>query len=133
VLAVGTMLVRVGITVCNLAPTTDPASGIRTDVLVTGDDGKGGALSISQRETTGANATTTVTETITYTVGSNTLESSRIALGGTYHDLRDASAAGPLFTVEGDTVRGSGTFGDPGSAAGDPALVTGSVVARCPS
>jgi hypothetical protein len=132
-LAVGPTLVRVGITVCNLTPTTDAATGVRTDVLVSGDDGKGGSLSISQRETSGANATQTVTETITYTSGGNTLESSRIQIGGAYHDLRDPAATGPLFTVNGDTVRGTGLFGGPGSGPGDPTLVSGSLLARCPA
>ena len=131
-LAVGTLLVRVGITVCDLTPVTDPSNGVRTNVLVSGDDGKGGALSISQRQTSGANGTQTTTETITYTSGGNTLESSRIQIGGAYHDLRDPTATGPLFTVDGDTVRGAGVFGPPGSAAGDPALASGSVIARCP-
>ena len=131
VLVVGASSVTVGITLCTFTPETDASTGITTNVLVTGDDGKGGTLSISQRQTAGGGGTTT-TETVTYSRGGSTVESSRIAINGTYHDLRDGSAHGPLLVVEGDVVRASGTFGSPGSAAGDPSLATGAVLARCP-
>jgi hypothetical protein len=133
VLVIGPLSVTVGITLCNLTPETDAATGVTTNLLVTGDDGQGGTLTISQRQTTTAGAATTITERVSYTRGDNTLESTRIELNGSYHDLRDPTATGALLVVDGDRVQASGTFGSPGTTAGDASLATGAVLARCPA
>jgi len=133
VLVVGAESVSVGITLCNLTPETDPATGVTTNVLVTGDDGEGGTLTISQRQTAGGAGATTITETVSYARGGSTVEASRIKINGAYHDLRDPSVSGALLEVNGNEVRASGTFGSPGSVAGDPSLASGAVLARCSS
>ncbi|MEY2570029.1 MAG: hypothetical protein QOE63_379, partial [Acidimicrobiaceae bacterium] len=75
VLVVGTSSVSVGITLCNLTPETDPATGVTTNVLVTGDDGKGGTLTISNRKTAAApGGASTVSDTVTYSRGGSTVE-----------------------------------------------------------
>lgn len=129
---VGDGLTRFGVTECTLTPTADPDTGVVTNVLLTGDDGKGAVISISQRQTSSAGGTT-VTETVQLTRGGTTLEAVRFAVGGNYRDLRDATASGALVVVNATDreVRASGTFGPPGSVAGTAGLVPGSVLARC--
>ena len=129
---VGNVLTRFGVTDCSFAPSADPDTGVVTNVLLTGDDGAGGAVSISQRQTS-SGSSTTVTETMQVTRGGNVLEAVRFAVGGTYRDLRDPAANGALLIVNTSDreVRASGTLGPPGSVAGAAGLVPGDLIARC--
>ena len=129
---VGAVVTRFGITECTFGATADPDTGVVTNILLTGDDGSGGAISISQRQTS-SGGSTTVTETMQVTRGGVVLESVRFAVGGTYRDLRDPTANGALLIVNADDreVRASGTLGPPGSVAGSAGLVPGDLIARC--
>ena len=131
-IVVGNVLTRFGVTECTFAPSADPDTGVVTNVLLTGDDGTGGAVSVSQRQTS-SGGSTTVTETMQVTRGGIVLEAVRFAVGGTYRDLRDPAANGALLIVNsGDReVRASGTLGPPGSVAGAAGLVPGDLIARC--
>jgi hypothetical protein len=103
-----------------------------TNILATGDDSRGGVISISQRQTSSAGGTT-VTETVQLTQGGTTLEAVRFAVAGTYRDLRDPTATGALLIVDATdrVVRAAGTFGPPGSVAGTAGLLGGSAIVRC--
>jgi hypothetical protein len=131
-IVVGDVLIRFGITECTFVPSADPDTGVVTTILLAGDDGNGGAISISQRQTS-SGGSTTVTETMQVTRAGSTLEAVRFAVGGTYRDLRDPTANGALLIVDTSNreVRASGTLGPPGSVAGAAGLVPGSVIARC--
>lgn len=131
-IVVGDSLTRFGVTECSFAPTADPETGVVTNILVTGDDGQGGAISISQRQTS-SGGSPTVTESVQVTRGGTMLEAVRFAVAGTYRDLRDPTANGALLVVNTSDreVRASGTLGPPGSVAGAAGLVSGSLLARC--
>jgi hypothetical protein len=129
---IGGALTRFGVTECSFTPATDEHTGVVTNIFASGDDGKGGVVSIAQRQTSSA-AGTTVTETVQLTEGGTTLEAVRFAVAGTYRDLREPTASGSLLIVNTTerVVSASGTFGPPGSVAGTAGLVTGRVIARC--
>jgi hypothetical protein len=133
-LQIGASLVRFAVTGCSFTPETDASNGVTTNVLVTGDDGKGGAVSISQKQAAGGGgpASTTVTEVVTYSQGGGVMEAMRFQIGGVWRDVRDPVEGAPLLAIKDGEVLASALFGQPGAVAGDPALVRGSLVARCP-
>ena len=47
-------------------------------------------------------------------------------------DLNEPSATTPLLERDGDQVIATGKFGPQGSRAGDPGIVDGALIARCP-
>lgn len=129
-LLIGEKLERFGVTGCSFSPQTDPSNGVTTNFEVTGDDGTGGNISISQKQAD-VGAGLTITETITYFKAGRVSEAMRFQVGGVWRDLRDPNANTPLLSLQGSELRGAGLFGPPGAAAGDPALRDGSLIARC--
>lgn len=117
---------------CSLQPTTDPATGVTTEVAIDADDELGVAVSITRAATEGDLRTVTDTVTVVDPDGGLT-EAQRADRSGTYLDLRVDGPLTPLLTVEGTLVRGEGVFGPAGSRAGDPSLLEGGVVVRCPT
>ena len=77
-----------------------------------------------------------VTETVRITTGTGDavvgIEAERTGIAGTWLDLRDPGATGALIVQDDDVVRAEGTFGPDGSAEGEPNVLAGRLVARCP-
>jgi len=77
-----------------------------------------------------------LTETVRITTGAGDavqgVKAERSGVDGTWLDLRDPAAEGALIVQEGDVVRAVGTFGPDGSTVGEPNVVAGRLVARCP-
>jgi hypothetical protein len=116
---------------CALAPTTDPATGVTTDLAIDAEDSLGVAVSISRTTTQGD--VPTVNDTVSVVQPDGTvLEANRAEVNGRFVDLLAEGALTPLLTVDGDVVSGSGVFGPPGARPGDEGLVEGSLIVRCP-
>ena len=116
---------------CALDPVSDPATGVTTELTVDADDGLGVAVAVTRSSVEGD--LRTVTDTITVVdPGGGLTEAQRIDRSGTYLDLRVEGALEPLLEVDGALIRGEGVFGPTGSAVGDPGLVEGGVILRCP-
>lgn len=116
---------------CALDPVTDPATGVTTELAVDLDDEVARSVSIT-RSSFGGDLPTTTDEILVADNGAITLDSTRIDRSGTLLDLRAPGALEPLFEVDGTLIRASGVFGPPGSQDGDPGLVEGSLLLRCP-
>ena len=116
---------------CSLQPVTDPATGVTTDLSIDADDGLGVSVSVTRSTVEGDLRTITDTISVADPDGGLT-ESQRIDRSGTYLDLRADGAIQPLLEIDGELVSAEGVFGPVGSVAGDPGLVEGGVVLRCP-
>lgn len=130
-LLIGGVLERFGVTGCSLSPRTDASTGVTTNLEVTGDDGSGGNISITQKQAN-VGGGLTITETITFFKANRVAEAMRFEVGGVWRSLSEPNASGPLLSLKDGELRGAGLFGPPGVAAGDPALKDGSLIARCP-
>ena len=116
---------------CTLVPSTDPATGVTTDLAIDADDGLGLAVSITRTTTQGD--VPTVNDTVTVVDPEGTVqEANRADIDGRIVDLLAEGALTPLLTVDGDLVTGSGVFGPRGARPGDEGLVEGSLIVRCP-
>jgi hypothetical protein len=116
---------------CTLVPTTDPATGVTTDLAIDADDSLGVAVSITRTTTEGD--VPTVNDTVTVVQPDGTVqEANRADIGGRIVDLLTEGALTPLLSVEGDLVTGSGVFGPRGARPGADDLVEGALIVRCP-
>lgn len=117
---------------CDLEPTTDPDTGVTTQLTVDADDGVGTSVSVSRSVTQGAVPSTTDTITVADAAG-NALVASRADIGGgRFVDLLAEGAITPMLSVEGELVRGEGVLGPQGARPGDPTARDVSVLVRCP-
>ena len=116
---------------CALEPVLDPATGVTTDLAIDLDDQIARAVSLT-RSSFAADLPTKSDEVLVADDDVITLDSSRTDRSGTILDLRAPGALEPLFEVDGDVVSASGVFGPPGTEAGDPGLLEGSLILRCP-
>ena len=117
---------------CELEPVLDPATGVTTELLVDLDDQIARAVSLT-RSSFDADLPTTNDEILVADDDVITLDSTRADRSGTMLDLRAPGALEPLFEIDGTLVRVTGVFGPPGSQDGDPGLVEGSLLLRCPA
>jgi hypothetical protein len=146
--AVGTGVVVVGpdrldfeVRACTDEPAADDRPQAHRVFLMDGDgtiDGQPFAVETTRYESTGPGSEAlTITETIRITTGTGEaiegVEAERSGIGGDWLDLRDPEADGALVVQEGDVVRAVGTFGPDGSTEGEPNVVAGRMVARCPA
>lgn len=116
---------------CAVDPVTDPATGVTTEIAVDADDGLGVLVSVTRSAVEGD--LRTVTDTISVVdPGGGLTEAQRIDRSGTYFDLRVEGPLEPLLAIDGSLVTGEGVFGPAGSVVGDPGLVEGGVIVRCP-
>lgn len=124
----------VTVTSCDLLPSVDPATGVTTVFTMqatSADAAAPFALEVTRQQTSGA--ATTTTDTMTYAPdGGEALQAQRAELNGAFVDLRRPGVGVAMLDIAEDGVEGDGTAGPPGSVAGDPGVVTLSVVARCP-
>lgn len=116
---------------CDLDSTTDPDTGVTTEVLVDADDGVGTSVSVTRAVTEGAVPSTTDTITVGDVAG-NVLVANRVEAGGRIIDLLAEGALTPMLSVDGDVVAGEGVLGPPGARPGDPTVRDVSVLLRCP-
>ena len=116
---------------CVLEPVTDPETGVTTDLTIDADDGLGTAVLITRSTTQGDVATVTDTVAVVHDDG-ELMEANRADVNGRYIDLLAEGALQPLLGVEGDLVTAAGVFGPRGARPGDPGLVEGSLIVRCP-
>jgi len=120
--------------VCTLDPSTDPATGVTTELAVDGGDQTGTVVSVTRQSTVGD--VPTVTDTVAVEFGDTTLESQRVDAGGQLIDLRLPNPTERLIELvtsdTGSLVRAQGVFGPAQSLADDPANVEGSLIFRCP-
>jgi hypothetical protein len=98
-------------------------------------DGDEVTVTASEIRTDSGDAVTT-TQTIAVTSGEGEarvgLEAKRSLLDDRWVDLNDPSATDPLLERGGDLVHATASFGPQGSRAGDPRIVPGAFIARCP-
>lgn len=116
---------------CALEPTTDPATGVTTELAIDADDGVSVAVSVTRSTFTGDLPTTT-DEVLVARDGALAFEAERADRSGTILDVRAPGALSPLLEVDGTRVSAAGIFGPTGSRDGDAGLVEGSLVLRCP-
>ena len=116
---------------CDLEPTTDPATGVTTELAVDADDGVGTSVSVTRSVTQGAVPSTTDTIRVADTAG-NALVASRAEVNGRFVDLLAEGALAPMLDVEGDVVSGEGVLGPQGARPGTPGVVDVSVLLSCP-
>src|SRR5690606_22144108 len=116
---------------CSLEPSTDPDTGVTTELTVDADDGVGTSVSVTRSVTQGAVASTTDTITVGDVAG-NVLVANRVDAGGRIIDLLAEGALTPRLSVDGDVVAGEGVLGPPGARPGDPLVRDVSVLLRCP-
>ena len=116
---------------CELEPVLDPATGVTTELAIDLDDEISRAVSLT-RSSFGGDLDTTTDEILIADDGAITLDATRADRSGTLLDLRAPGVLEPLFRIDGTLVEASGVFGPPGSQAGDPGLVEGTLVLRCP-
>jgi hypothetical protein len=124
----------VTVTSCDLLPSVDPATGVTTVFALEGtsaDPATPFALEVTRQQTSGA--ATTTTDTVTYAPeDGEALQAQRAELNGAFVDLRHPGVGVAMLDIADDGVSGEGEAGPPGSVAGDPGVVTVSLVARCP-
>jgi hypothetical protein len=116
---------------CALEPSTDPETGVTTEVVVDADDGVGTSVSVTRSVTQGAVPNTTDTITVGDVAG-NVLVATRAEVGGRIVDLLAEGALTPMLAVDGDVVDGEGVLGPPGARPGTPGVLDVSVLLRCP-
>jgi hypothetical protein len=116
---------------CDLEPTTDPDTGVTTELSVDADDGVGTSVSVTRSVTQGDVPSTTDTISVADTAG-NALVASRAEVNGRYVDLLAEGALAPMLDVEGDVVSGDGVLGPQGARPGTPGVVDVSVLLSCP-
>lgn len=121
------------VTSCALEPTTDPMTGVTTELVVAAEDGTGLTVDVVRSSFTADVPSLTDTVLVTDETGEE-LESSRVDRDGLLIDLRLANPVGRLVEVDADAgvVRAEGVFGPPGATADDPGNVDGELVLRCP-
>jgi hypothetical protein len=125
---------------CTAAPGENDRPQAHRVFLLDGDgtiDGQPFAVETVRFESSGPGAEgLTITETVRVTTGTGDavegVEAERSGVGGNWVDIRDTGADGPLVVQEGDVVRAVGTFGPDGSTEGEPNVLEGRLVARCP-
>ena len=116
---------------CDLEPSTDPETGVTTELTVDADDGVGTSVSVTRSVTQGDVPSTTDTISVADTAG-NALVASRAEVNGRYVDLLAEGALAPMLDVEGDVVSGDGVLGPQGARPGTPGVVDVSVLLSCP-
>lgn len=121
------------VTDCALESTTDPATGVTTELRVSAEDAFGRLVDVVRSSFTADVPTVTDTVTISDPTG-EVLESSRADRDGLQIDLRLDNPVGPLLEVDPDTgtILADGVFGPVGGAPDDPANVDGKLLVRCP-
>lgn len=121
------------VTACQLEPSTDPATGVTTGLVVVAEDGTG--LTVDVFRSSFDADVLSVTDTIRVVDEEGTvLESSRVDRDGLQIDLRLDNPVGALLEVdvENGVIRAEGVFGPEGGTAGDAANVDGELLLRCP-
>jgi len=116
---------------CDLEPSTDPETGVTTELTVDADDGVGTSVSVTRSVTQGDVPSTTDTISVADTAG-NALVASRAEVNGRYVDLLAEGALAPMLDVEGDVVSGDGVLGPRGARPETPGVVDVSVLLSCP-
>ena len=116
---------------CELEPVLDPATGVTTELAIDLDDEISRAVSLT-RSSFGGDLDTTTDEILIADDEVITLDATRVDRSGTLLDLRAPGVLEPLFRIDGTLVEASGVFGPPGSQAGDPGVVEGTLILRCP-
>lgn len=117
---------------CAVDPVTDPATGVTTELSASAEDGTGRTVEV-RRSFFDADVPT-ITETVTVTDPEGTVEASRVELGGRQIDLRLDNPVGALLDHDeaAGTIVAAGVFGPAGSVVGDPGLLDGELLLRCP-
>ena len=120
------------VTSCDLEPSTDPATGVTTELAVQANDGTRRVDIVRSSFTADV---PTVTDTISVIdADESVLESSRVDRDGLLLDIRLENPVGPLLDVDADAglVHGEGVFGPVGGTTGDAENVDGELLLRCP-
>jgi len=112
---------------CELESTTDPATGVTTELVVDGGDATGTVVTVTRQSTLGD--VPTVTDTVAVQAEDIEVDSQRVDAGGQLIDLRLPNPIGRLIEAEptdaGTLIRAAGVFGPAQSLAGDPANLDG--------
>jgi hypothetical protein len=122
------------ITACQVAP--DPAEPEAARVLgsFTGEGTTEAGVTFTveaQRFSTGTDAATTYTDTVTYSDTARILQAQRIEVSGQVDDLRDPDATTSLLRTRSDGMSAAGLAGAPGDGAEDEGIVGLAVNATC--
>jgi hypothetical protein len=108
-ISLGGSIVDLTVTKCDA-----PVPG-QLSLTATGD-GRGGAanVEVTRAESSGAEAETTFTDTITYSDGARVYQALRYEVAGEVNDPRDPTATTPMLQIDGAHVTGRGVAGPPG-------------------
>lgn len=120
------------VTACALDPVPDPATGVTTVLSASAEDGTGRTVEV--RRSRVELGVPTTTDTVTVTDAEGTVEASRADLGGRQIDLRLDNPVGALLELDEETgtIAAIGVFGPAGSLLGEPGLLDGELLLRCP-